>query len=76
MILARLGDLVISGINATKEPLLFTRKQQQNPIAQTPFTMALTFPIKNELDIQYLWWFLRSDSFREIVQHQHPRREN
>ena len=71
MILARPGDLVISGINATKGAIAVYPETARKPIAATIHYGAY-IPNKNQVDIKYLWWFLRSAAFRDIVQHHIP----
>ncbi len=71
MILARPGDLVISGINAAKGAIAIYPETVRKPIAATIHYGAY-IPNKERVDIQYLWWFLRSAAFRDIVQHHIP----
>ena len=71
MILARPGDLVISGINAAKGAIAIYPETAKKPIAATIHYGAY-IPNKEQVDIQYLWWFLRSATFRDIVQHHIP----
>ena len=71
MILARPGDLVISGINAAKGAIAIYPETIRKPIAATIHYGAY-IPNKERVDIQYLWWFLRSAAFRDIVQHHIP----
>jgi len=71
MILARPGDLVISGINATKGAIAIYPETAQKPIAATIHYGAF-IPKKDRVNIKYLWWFLRSTAFRDIVQHHIP----
>jgi type I restriction enzyme, S subunit len=71
MILACPGDLVISGINATKGAIAVYPETARKPIAATIHYGAY-MPIKERVDVQYLWWFLRSETFRDIVQHHIP----
>jgi len=68
MILIRPGDLVISGINAVKGAISFYSETASKPIAATIHYGAYILN-KERVDIQYLWWFLRSAIFRDIVQH-------
>ncbi len=67
MILIRPGDLVISGINAVKGAIAIYNPAALKPIAATIHYGAY-IPNKDRLDIKFLWWFLRSAVFREIVQ--------
>src|SRR3989304_5104689 len=71
MILIRPGDLVISGINAAKGAIAIYDEKQSKPIAGTIHYGAY-IPNKERIEIKYLWWFLRSAVFREIVQHHVP----
>ncbi len=71
MILARPGDLVISGINATKGAIAIYSETAKKPIAATIHYGAY-IPNKERVDIKYLWWFLRSSAFRDIVQDHIP----
>ena len=71
MILARPGDLVISGINATKGAIAIYPETAKKPIAATIHYGAY-IPNKERVDIKYLWWFLRSAAFRDIVQDHIP----
>lgn len=71
MILARPGDLVISGINAAKGAIAIYPETAKKPIAAT-IHYAAYIPNKEQVDIQYLWWFLRSAAFRDIVQNHIP----
>jgi type I restriction enzyme, S subunit len=71
MILARPGDLVISGINAAKGAIAVYSETAQKPIAATIHYGAY-IPNKERVDIQYLWWFLRSAAFRDIVRDHIP----
>ena len=71
MILARPGDLVISGINATKGAIAVYPETAPKPLAATIHYGAY-IPNKERVAIQYLWWFLRSVAFREIVQDHIP----
>lgn len=71
MILIRPGDLVISGINATKGAIAIYDEKKQKPIAAT-IHYGSYIPIKERVEIKFLWWFLRSAAFQEIVQHHVP----
>lgn len=71
MILACPGDLVISGINATKGAIAIYPETAKKPIAATIHYGAY-IPNKERVDIKYLWWFLRSAAFRDIVQDHIP----
>jgi type I restriction enzyme S subunit len=71
MILIRPGDLVVSGINAAKGAIAIYDEKHHKPIAGT-IHYGSYIPNKERVDIKYLWWFLRSAAFREIVQHHVP----
>ncbi len=71
MILAHPGDLVISGINAAKGAIAIYPETARKPIAATIHYGAY-IPNKDRADIKYLWWFLRSATFRDIVQDHIP----
>jgi len=66
MILIRPGDLVISGINALKGAIAMYDKTATAPIAATIHYGAY---ITNDerVDMRFLWWLLRSETFREIL---------
>ena len=71
MILIRPGDLVVSGINAVKGAIAIYSEAAHKPIAATIHYGAY-IPNKERVDIQFLWWFLRSAIFKDIVQHHIP----
>ncbi|RLI08958.1 hypothetical protein DRO24_00260 [Candidatus Bathyarchaeota archaeon] len=71
MILIRPGDLVISGINATKGAIAVYGEENESPIAATIHYSAY-IPNKDRVDIRYLWWFLRSKPFRSILEQHLP----
>jgi len=71
MILIRPGDLVISGINAVKGAIAIYSETEQKPVAAT-IHYGSYIPNKERVDIYFLWWFLRSTAFRDIVQHYIP----
>ena len=66
MILIRPGDLVISGINAAKGAIAIYGEENTDPIAATIHYGAY-IPNKSKVDIKYLWWLLRSNTFRELL---------
>lgn len=66
MILAYPGDLVISGINAAKGAIGIYKSEEERPVAATIHYGAYT-PNPDRADLTYLWWFLRSRSFRELL---------
>jgi type I restriction enzyme S subunit len=65
MILIRPGDLVVSGINAAKGAIAIYGEKNIKPIAATIHYGAYV-PNKELADIQYLWFFLRSQTFQEL----------
>lgn len=67
MILVKSGDLVISGINVEKGAVAVY--QGEEDILATIHYSSYEFD-KNKIDIDYFKWFLKSDSFRKIVQSQ------
>ena len=71
MILIRPGDLVISGINAVKGAIAIYDSSAHKTIAATIHYGAY-IPNKERLDIRFLWWFLRSAVFRDMVQEYIP----
>lgn len=71
MILIRPGDLVISGINAAKGAIAIYYGKEKKPITATIHYSAY-IPNKERVNIKFLWWFLRSTTFREIVRHHIP----
>ncbi len=71
MILIRPGDLVISGINAVKGAIAIYSEASRKPIAAT-IHYGTYIPNQERVDIKFLWWFLRSATFRDIVQHHIP----
>jgi len=66
MILIRPGDLVLSGINAAKGAIAIYDEREESPIAATIHYSSYILN-KQKVDIQYLWWFFRSNFFREIL---------
>jgi type I restriction enzyme S subunit len=67
MILARPGDLLISGINAAKGAIAIYGEENTEPIAATIHYGAY-IPKKDRVDVRYLWWLLRSNTFRDHLQ--------
>jgi type I restriction enzyme S subunit len=66
MILIRPGDLVLSGINAAKGAIAVYKRENKSPIAATIHYAA--YEVNEErADIGYLWWLLRSQTFRDIL---------
>ena len=66
MILARPGDMVISGINAAKGAIAIYGSENTEPIAATIHYGAYT-PNPDRADLKYLWWFFRSKYFRDLL---------
>lgn len=71
MILIRPGDLVLSGINAAKGAIAIYGEENTEPIAAT-IHYGSYIPNKDRVDIRYLWWLLRSNTFRELLQEYVP----
>ena len=59
------GDLVISGINATKGAIA-VHSEGSNPIAATIHYSVYT-PLEGQADVNFLWWFFRSKAFIEFL---------
>jgi type I restriction enzyme, S subunit len=66
MILVRPGDLLVSGINAAKGAIAIYSKANARPVAATIHYGAYEIN-KDRVDVTYLWWYLRSGAFREIL---------
>jgi type I restriction enzyme S subunit len=66
MILIRPGDFVVSGINAEKGAIAVYGEHETKPIAATIHYGAY-IPKKDRVDVSYLWWLLRSRTFRELL---------
>jgi type I restriction enzyme, S subunit len=71
MILARPGDLVISGINAAKGAIAIYGTENTEPIAATIHYGAYT-PKPDRADLKFLWWFFRSQFFRDLLNEHVP----
>jgi type I restriction enzyme S subunit len=71
MILIQPGDLVLSGINAAKGAIAIYDKENTTPIAATIHYGAYT-PNERKVDLRYLWHFLRSRTFQEILTQHMP----
>ena len=66
IILVRPGDLVVSGINAAKGAIAVYDVTQTAPVAATIHYGA--YEINRErVNIQFLWWMLRSRYFQELL---------
>ncbi len=60
------GDLVVSGINAGKGAIAIYGKDNKNPATATIHYSS--YEVNVDLaDIVYLWYFFRSENFREIL---------
>lgn len=60
------GDLVVSGINAGKGAIAIYGKDNKNPATATIHYSS--YEVNSDLaDIEYLWYFFRSENFREIL---------
>lgn len=66
MILVRPGDLVVSGINATKGAIAIYGRENKQPVAATIHYGAYEVS-QDRADLTYLWWYLRSSAFREVL---------
>ena len=66
MILVRPGDLLLSGMNATKGGFAIYGAEKKSPIAATIHYSAYKVD-KKRGDINYLWWILRSPGFRRLL---------
>lgn len=60
------GDLVISGINAGKGAIAIYGKENERPATATIHYSSYEVN-ENLADIEFLWWFFRSEGFREIL---------
>ncbi len=66
MILARPGDLVVSGINAAKGAIAIYTGAADEPLAATiHYGAYIPNPVK--VDVKFLWWMLRSRLFKELL---------
>ena len=66
MILIQPGDIVVSGINAAKGAIAIYGGENTEPIAATIHYGAY-IPNKGRVDARFLWWLLRSRTFRDIL---------
>jgi type I restriction enzyme S subunit len=71
MILAYPGDLLISGINASKGAIAVYDSDNAKNVAATIHYSAYA-PNLEITDLKYLWWFLRSQQFQELLEHHVP----
>lgn len=66
MILARPGDLLVSGINAAKGAIAIYDENKKVPIAATIHYGAY-IPNRERVETKFLWWMLRSHFFKELL---------
>jgi type I restriction enzyme S subunit len=66
MILIRPGDLLVSGINASKGAIAVYSPENNKPAAATVHYGAY-IPNTERADTRYLWWLLRSATFRRLL---------
>jgi type I restriction enzyme S subunit len=66
MILVHPGDLLVSGINATKGAIAIYDESASEPAAATIHYGAY-IPNRENVDIHFLWWMLRSRFFQELL---------
>lgn len=66
MILIQPGDIVVSGINAAKGAIAIYEEENTEPIAATIHYGAY-IPNKDRVDTKFLWWLLRSRTFRDLL---------
>ena len=71
MILARPGDLVVSGINAAKGAIAVYGDENTEPIAATIHYGAYV-PNRERVSVDFLWWLLRSSVFKDLLQEYVP----
>ena len=66
MILVRPGDLLLSGINAAKGAIAIYDESASEDIAATIHYGAY-IPNREDVDVRFLWWMLRSRFFQELL---------
>lgn len=66
MILVRPGDLLVSGINATKGAIAIYNEDADEPAAATIHYTAY-IPNRERINLRFLWWMLRSRFFRQLL---------
>ena len=71
MILIRPGDLVLSGINAAKGAIAVYGEENTKSIAATIHYGAY-IPDRERVDVKFLWWLLRSSTFRVLLRQYLP----
>ena len=62
---------MVSGINAAKGGIAIYDEEEDSPIAAT-IHYAAYIPDKSRVDVRYLWWLLRSETFRDILKRNLP----
>jgi len=65
------GDLVLSGINAAKGAIAIYDCNNKDPIAATIHYSSYSVKA-NKVDTKFLWWYFRSNTFREILEIELP----
>src|SRR3972149_999627 len=66
MILVQPGDLLVSGINATKGAIAVYSEKNEQPVAATIHYGA--YEVRDDrVDVTYVWWYLRSGAFRRTL---------
>jgi type I restriction enzyme S subunit len=71
MILARPGDLLVSGINAAKGAIAIFDPRSSEPVAATIHYGAY-FVDAARVDARFLWWLLRSRVFQDLLRDHVP----
>lgn len=71
MILICPGDLVVSGINAAKGAIAVYGEDNTDSIAAT-IHYGSYIPKKDRVNVSYLWWLLRSQTFRDLLSEHVP----
>jgi restriction endonuclease S subunit len=71
MILIKPGDLVISGINASKGAIAIYDDNEKNDISAT-IHYSSYIPNSKKVNVKYLWWFFRTDIFKKILKNSVP----
>jgi type I restriction enzyme, S subunit len=66
MITVQPGDLVVSGINAAKGAIAVYDEKNSDPLAATIHYGSYKVN-RQKADIKYLWWLLRSNTFRDLL---------
>jgi len=66
MILIHPGDLVVSGINTAKGAIAVYSRENTEPVAATIHYGAY-IPDSTRVNVDFLWWMLRSRFFRDLL---------